>query len=221
MNKKCQELKFDQDDIFAIMANLLGALAAPVRIKLIHYLSQAPLTVEVLSEKIDQSVANTSMHLRKMLSENVVSVKTMGQKRLYSLHPAMCDFWEECQDFVQQVNPKIDMTLEEMFSEVNWKFSIDETKNMLRKGEIIFLDVRPKDEVVEVPLMLQNSYINIPANDLMNEIFQLPKKKKILVLCRGRMCALSAHAIEILRNSKFKAYRFDKSIFVLNKLLHT
>jgi DNA-binding transcriptional ArsR family regulator len=67
MKKKLNELKTKQDHLFNDASSILSSLSAPVRIKLIHFLSQAPLTVEVLSGKLGQSVANTSMHLRKML----------------------------------------------------------------------------------------------------------------------------------------------------------
>ncbi len=65
MNKKFELIKNRQDEIFLGISNLLSGISSPVRLKLLHFLSQAPLTVEVLSNKIDQSVANTSMHLRK------------------------------------------------------------------------------------------------------------------------------------------------------------
>jgi DNA-binding transcriptional ArsR family regulator len=62
MDNKLKVLKQRQEDIFSL-ASLLGAMAAPVRIRLIHFLSQAPLTVEVMEIKVDQSVANTSIWL--------------------------------------------------------------------------------------------------------------------------------------------------------------
>ena len=87
MDNKLKVLKQRQEDIFVSLASLLGAMAAPVRIRLIHFLSQAPLTVEVMASKVDQSVANTSMHIRKMLNEGLVTVESLGQKRLYTLAP--------------------------------------------------------------------------------------------------------------------------------------
>ncbi|MCM2348708.1 MAG: ArsR family transcriptional regulator [Bacteriovoracaceae bacterium] len=217
MNKKFQLLNSRQDDIFTSIAGILGGIAAPVRIKLIHYLSQAPLTVEVLAKKIDQSVANTSMHLRKMLSENLVSVISQGQKRVYSLHPAALEFWESCQDFVQKIDPSLFLESEDIFGDVAWDKDLAETVEMAKQNEVIFLDVRPDDESVED---LNLPYVvHIAAQDLEEKISKLPKRKSIIVFCRGRLCSLSVMTVNDLRKKGFKAYRLDKSWFALKNYL--
>ncbi|MFA6239101.1 MAG: ArsR family transcriptional regulator [Bacteriovorax sp.] len=210
--QKIKKLKDKQEDIFARTAQILGALSAPVRLKLIHFISQAPLSVEVLANKIDQSVANTSMHLRKLLNESIVSVEVVGQKRLYSLHPAMFDFWEDIQDFIQKLDPTLSIG-GEVYGDMNWTLPIDNNK------DIVFLDVRPDDEIKPHPMQTQKNYMHVSANDLKDKLNLLPKKKKILVVCRGRMCALSAYAVDLLRQNSFNAYRLDKSWFVLNQTL--
>lgn len=213
VKEKLQILKDKQDDIFDRTAQILSALAAPVRINLIHFLSQAPLTVDVLAHKIDQSVANTSMHLRKLLNENIVSVETVGQKRLYSLHEAMQEFWEHSQDFIQKIDPSLKLTGSEVYEEMNWKkeVSLEKDKNL------IFLDVRPLDEASSDALNLEkrNNYLHIPVSELKDKLNLIPKNKKIIVVCRGRMCALSAYAVNYLRKHNFKAFRLDKSWFAL------
>ena len=213
-----QLLKTRQGDIFDSMAGILGAIAAPVRIRLIHFLSQAPLTVEVLAQKTDQSVANTSMHLRKMLSEGLVSVESMGQKRLYTLEAPVLEFWESYQDFIQKLDPSLRIDTKEVYGEINWNIDWDETKKLIKKNEIIFLDVRPSDEVLDE----ENKFpeiIHISQQDLKQNLSKLPKRKKILVFCRGRMCALSAYSVNYLRENGLKAYRLEASWTRLKKEL--
>ena len=219
MNKKLDNLKTKQSDIFEGMSNILSALSAPVRLKLVHFLSQAPLTVEVLSLKIEQSMANTSMHLRKMHCENLVLVETIGQKRLYSLHPSVYEFWEHCQDFVQKIDPSLSLN-GEVYGNLNWERTLEETLQLIDKKEVFVLDVRPRDEVDDSHPLLPYNYIHMPAADLPNNLHELPKKKKILVICRGRMCALSSHTVNYLREKHFNAYRLDKSWFALNQALN-
>lgn len=217
MNKKFQVLKSRQDEIFNSIASILGGIAAPVRIKLIHFLSQAPLTVEVLANKIDQSVANTSMHLRKMLAENIVTVTSQGQKRVYTLHPAVLEFWESCQDFVQKIDPQLHLVSEDLFGAIEWDKNINETVTMAKKGELILLDVRPEDESVDdlnLPYVL-----HISSQNLDEKLNKLPKRKPILVFCRGRLCSLSAATVSDLRAKGLKAYRLDKSWFAIKKHL--
>ena len=217
MDKKLEKLKSSQNDVFEGMAYVLASLSAPVRIKLMHFLAQAPLTVEVLSQKIDQSIANTSMHLRKMLNEKVVSVESVGQKRLYSLHPAAFEFWEQCQDFIQKVHPELKLPTEQIYGDINWTHTLEESFKMLEDGKIIFLDVRPRDEATV--MTTNKSFLHIPSNELESELSKLSKKKAIVVYCRGRMCALSAFTVNYLRERGYQAYRLNESWFSLSQSL--
>ena len=200
------------------MAGILGAMAAPVRIRLIHFLSQSPLTVEVLATKTDQSLANTSMHLRKMLNKGLVNVESVGQKRLYTLEPAVLDFWESYQDFIQKLTPTSKINPQELFGEISWTKDWKETRKLIKKQEIIFLDVRPSDEVFD-ELKEFPTIMHISQQDLKQNLKKLPKRKKILVFCRGRMCALSAYSVNYLRENGFKAYRLEESWTRLKKEL--
>ena len=209
MDNKIKVLRQRQEDIFVSFASLLGAMAAPVRIRLIHFLSQAPLTVEVMASKLDQSVANTSMHLRKMLSEGLVSVESLGQKRLYTLAPEVQLFWENFQDFAQKLDPSLVLEASDLYGDINWGEPWSITKKLVQSGEVILLDVRPEDEVIgndDTHLV-----IHIPQSDLKNNLKNISKKKKVLVFCRGRLCALSAFSVNYLRENGFKAYRLDVS----------
>ncbi len=205
-----QVLKQRQSDIFESMASIMAAMAAPVRIRLIHFLSQAPLTVDVLASKLDQSVANTSMHLRKMRNEGLVSVESLGQRRLYTLSTPVLEFWETYQDFIQKLDPDLKINSSDLFGEINWKESWPVTKKLLKKEEIIFLDVRPGDEATD-DLDHFPDILHIPREELKKNFPKLPKKKNILIFCRGRMCALSAYTVNYLRENGFKAYRLEES----------
>lgn len=217
MDKKLEKLKSSQNDVFEGMAYVLASLSAPVRIKLMHFLAQAPLTVEVLSQKIDQSIANTSMHLRKMLNEKVVSVESIGQKRLYSLHPAAFEFWEQCQDFIQKIHPELTLPTEKIYGDINWTHSLEESFKLLEDGKIIFLDVRPRDEASST--ITNKNFLHIPSNEIESQLSQLSKKKDIVVYCRGRMCALSAFTVNYLRERGYKAFRLNESWFSLSQSL--
>ena len=106
MNKTIEKAKQRQDYLFEEMSSLLEALASPVRLKIIHFLSQAPHSVEQLSLKLGQSMANTSMHLNKMQRENILKTETLGQKRIYSLAQVeMKELWEQIQNFALVHNP--------------------------------------------------------------------------------------------------------------------
>lgn len=218
MDNRLKVLKERQEDIFVSLATLLGAMSSPVRIRLIHFLSQAPLTVEVLAIKVDESVANTSMHLRKMLNEGLVNVETLGQRRLYSLCSALIYFWEEFQDFAQKLDPSLCLEVQDVYGDINWSYSLTETMKMLSLKEIILLDVRPKDEVLSSEEA--EGVIHVPQGDLKDGLKKISKRKKVIVICRGRLCALSAYSVNYLRENGYKAYRLDASWNVIKGIIH-
>jgi DNA-binding transcriptional ArsR family regulator len=218
MDNKLQVLKDRQEDIFISFASLLGAMASPVRIRLIHFLSQAPLTVDVIASKVDESIANTSMHLRKMLNEGLVSVEILGQKRLYTLSAAVLEFWEHYQDFAQKLDPSLKLETHDVYGDINWTNSMSETKKLLNSGDIILLDVRPRDEGIGEDD--SGMVLHIPQSELKSSLKKISKKKKILVFCRGRLCALSAFSVNYLRENGYKAYRLDISWNVVKGVVY-
>ena len=209
MDPALKILKRRQENVFDSLASLLGGLASPVRIRLVHFLSQAPLTVEVLAAKAEQSMANTSMHLRKMHAEGLVTVESLGQKRLYSLAPAVQDFWERCQDFAQQINPSLVLHTADVYGDINWKLPWDETRELVWSGKIVLVDVRPADELITSEE--SEHVLRIPQGELKSHLKMISKRKSVLVLCRGRLCALSAFAVNYLREKGYKAYRLEGS----------
>ena len=215
MNKKLEKLKVQQDEVFTELADILNAIASPVRVKLIHFLSQGPLTVEVLATKIGQSVANTSMHLRKMLSSHIVTVSVQAQKRMYSLHPAAFEFWESCQNFSQKVDANLLVDSTPVYGDLDWKEEITDTLRMVKNKVVVILDVRPPDEVIDS--LDEFNVIHIPTGELANNLTKLPKKKPVLVFCRGRFCALSSHAVNELREKGYNAFRLNQSWYALKK----
>lgn len=221
MSKKFEKAKERQDFLFAEVSSLLSALASPVRLKIIHFLSQAPHSVEQLSIKLKQSVANTSMHLKKMQRENILKTETSGQKRIYSLaQPEMRDFWEQIQAFALIHNPSNSLNSEDIYQEdLEWHKNILETVYLLRAKKVILLDVRPTDEVEGEDPKYKKYVRHIPIENLKRASDSLPKTKPILIICRGRLCVMSNESTYILRKLGYDAYKLDVSWHQISKLI--
>lgn len=214
MNTRLLKTKENQNHIFDEMSSLLNSLASPVRLKLIHFLSQADLSVEVLAKKIDQSVANTSMHLRKMYNAKIVDVSIVGQRRLYRLHPSALAFWEKSQDFFQLIHPDQNLKTDEIYGELNWDNKA-ELVRLIKTNKAMIVDVRPLDELNEDGV--QFSFIkHISSTDLLKS--KWPQSKIIFIFCRGRFCALSADSVFQLRQKGYNAFRLPYSWFELQNL---
>jgi rhodanese-related sulfurtransferase/DNA-binding MarR family transcriptional regulator len=213
--KQFQELKEKQHEIFVELSGLLLSLSSPVRLKIIHLLTQSPQSVETIAEKLNQTTANTSMHLRKMYQEGVVKVTTNKQQRIYSLaHPALLKFWENLQDFAQEQNPTLKLRSEDIYGEdFSWDKTPAETRKLIKENKVILLDVRPDDEVSDE----ETDAIHLSHSALKNRSIKLPKSKDILVFCRGRFCALAVDAVSMLRGKGYKAYRLEESWYQIEK----
>lgn len=198
------------------IAQLLNNLATPTRLQIIHFLTQGPLTVESLANKTQQSVANTSMHLRKMLAEGLLQVESLGRQRLYSIrHPHFLNLWEQIQDFALHRNPSIG-TFE---AGLDYREGLKSLKNALRKKTALLLDTRPEDERRQ-ELSLNNEFFRTLDSALSEEdLKKLPQDKTLLVLCRGRLCGLSAKVTLSLRNKGFESYRLPFSFHQLKAFM--
>lgn len=221
MSKTIQKGKDRQDYLFNEMSSLLGALASPVRLKIIHFLTQAPHSVEQLSLKIGQSVANTSMHLKKMQRENLLHAEISGPRRIYSLaQPEMKIFWEQIQDFALIHNAENVISSEEIYNEdLKWQKDLAETIKMLKAKKIVLIDVRPDDEIVDTDNNYKKYVTHIPFESLKKESESIPVSKPLLLICRGRLCVISNESTFLLRKLGFEAYKFDYSWFQISKEL--
>jgi DNA-binding transcriptional ArsR family regulator len=221
MSKTFDKAKNRQDELFIQIASLLSGLASPVRLKIIHFLSQAPHSVEQLSLKLGQSVANTSMHLKKMQRENILKTETSGQKRIYSLsHPELKHFWEQIQDYAQAQDPTKIIDSNDIYNEdLVWKKNLKETIKEIKSQKIILLDVRPLDEVDELDPNYLKYVMHIPFDNLKKMKDDLPKNKDILIICRGRLCVMSNESTFHLRKMGFSAFKGNFSWFQLSQAL--
>lgn len=211
MSNQLLKLKSEQEMIFKDLSSCLTAISSHVKIMILHFLSQAPHSVESLAVKLDQSIANTSMHLRKMLAENIVNVSVQGQKRFYSLPDPTLRFWIQIQDFVQGLSPHIQLPVEKSYGEINWKMNKKETKILLGQKKLILIDARPLDEITSLEVEKDLNIIRLNSGKIDEVLKKIPHSKKLLVFCRGRFCAMSADIVSKLREKGRDAYRFKYS----------
>jgi len=221
MNKTIEIAKERQEYLFKEMSSLLEALASPVRLKIIHFLSQAPHSVEQLSIKLGQSIANTSMHLKKMQREKILRNETLGQKRIYSLAQIeMKEFWEQIQNFAFVHDASNVISCSDIYDEdLRWSKNQEETIKMIKARKLTLLDVRPEDEIDKVDSFYKKYVLHIPFEHLKRLKDTLPTSRPILVICRGRLCVVSNESTFQLRKLGFHAYKFEHSWYQLSKKL--
>lgn len=221
MKKSLEQAREKQDYLFNEMANLMGALASPVRLKIFHFLTQAPHSVEHLADKLGQTVANTSMHLKKLERENLLKIESRAQKRIYSLAQSqMKDFWEQVLQFSLIHDPRNTLSSQDLYGEnLDWEKSLEETAKLIRAKKVALLDVRPLDETDPEDILYRKNVLNIPYDEMKKRKEALPQDKPLLVICRGRLCVMSQEVTYHLRKTGINAYRLGHSWHQLSKIL--
>jgi rhodanese-related sulfurtransferase len=201
-----------KDSIFAHLARLGGAVAAPKRIELLELLAQAPRTVEVLAELSGLTIANTSRHLQVLFQAGLVAREKRGLYVEYRLaEEAVADFYATFRQLAQRRLAAVDSITETFLTERGALEAIDgeELAKRAKEGDVTVHDVRPAEEFRAGHLPGARS---IPLGELEARLAELPKRRFVVAYCRGPYCVMAIEAVELLRSRGFSAQRFDGGV---------
>jgi DNA-binding transcriptional ArsR family regulator len=210
------------------MSQLLQTIGSPVRLKIIHFLAQAPHSVEQLSLKLGESVANTSMHLKKMERQHILKNESQAQKRIYSFnHDELNVFWEQILNWTKIASPETFKEFENFYGDdFIWKEPLKLTVQLIKEKKVVVVDLRPSEEVSESQKNEESykKYITslpypIELKQKLNKLKTFPKTKPILLICRGALCVMSQESCFQLRSKGFNSYNFNISWQKISKLL--
>lgn len=204
MEKQAIDFK---NSLYDVLAKLSKGLASDNRLEILNLLTQAPKTVETIARETGMSVANTSRHLQVLKNSHLVKTTRDGNHIVYRLSSVkvntlirlLIDVGEEEFPIMGQIQRQAD-------KQVPVISLIDAYKE---RANSVFLDVRSRDEytVKHIP-----GAVNIPYSELDRHLEQLPKNQRIIVYCRGRLCANSNLAAQKLHQNGFRAYSLNSSI---------
>src|SRR5215204_5728032 len=88
-----------KDRLYAEFATIGKALGSPHRLELLDLLGQGERSVDELAHEIDQSLANTSAHLRVLRQARLIESDKRGLNVVYRLAaPQVFDLWRTLRD---------------------------------------------------------------------------------------------------------------------------
>jgi rhodanese-related sulfurtransferase len=201
-----------KDAIYDQFARIGKAVSSPKRLELLDILCQGPRTVEVLAKETSLAVANASQHLQVLRAARLVETEKEGLFVIYRLaDQAVCEFFlamrvlaESRLAEVEQIKRQF-LEGREGMEPVNREALLE----LVRKGAVTVLDVRPAEEYNAGHVA---GAISIPLKDLQQRLSDLPRDQEIVAYCRGPYCVLSIQAVEMLRAKGFKAVRIEEGI---------
>lgn len=202
-----------QNRLYKELSRIGKGLSNDRRLEILDLLTQAPKSVETIANSVGISVANASRHLQILKDSHLVTTERKGNHVIYSLSSSkvsalVCLLTEIGNDELSDMHT-IQLASD---SQKNVKIiSLNQAQKDYQKS--VVLDVRPADEYAAGHIQ---SAINIPLESLTEKMSSLPKNQKIIVYCRGRLCANSNVATQLLNDNGFNAVSLNSSYYDWN-----
>lgn len=200
-----------KDAAYELFAGVGKALSSGRRLEILDLLSQAERSVEEIARMGGMSVANASRHLQRLRRAGLVSLRRVGVRHLYRLaHPSVYELWAAVREYAEERVPEIDRVVAAYLEDRASLEAIpaDELRERLAGGEVVLLDVRPREEYEAGHIPGARC---VPLEELDRAVASLPEDREVVAYCRGRYCVYSDDAVRRLRERGFRARRFEGS----------
>ena len=198
-----------KDALFDALAEAAKALGSGRRAEIVDVLAQGERSVEEVAVEIDQSVANTSHHLRILLRAGLVSTHREGNRVFYGLaSDRVGDLWHALREVAAAHVAGLEALAHAYRGDRNGveEVSRDELVRRLRRGHVVVLDVRPRAEFEAGHIAGARS---VPLGELKRHLRHLPSSAEVVAYCRGPYCVYADEAVRTLSRQGFQAARLE------------
>jgi rhodanese-related sulfurtransferase/DNA-binding MarR family transcriptional regulator len=195
--------------LYDALAESAKALANGRRAELVDVLAQGERSVEELADEIDQTVANTSQHLQRLLRSGLVESRRDGTRIYYSLSgPLVADLWRTMRRAAQEHVAGLEQLAADYLGDRSQLRTItrDDLRERLRDGDVVVLDVRPEAEYAAGHV---RGAISIPIRDLKSRLGDIPDGAEVVAYCRGPYCVYADEAVRLLSKKGVTAVRLE------------
>lgn len=193
--------------LFEAIALMGKAFASPRRLELLDLLAQAPRTVDELARASEQSTANTSQHLQALHTAGMVTRAREGSSVRYALAgDEVLALWLALRDASLMRLAEVERAARDYLGDEVEAIDRDELRSRLRKGEVVLVDVRPREEYEAGHIQGARS---IPIDELDDRLAELPADREVVAYCRGPFCAYAHDAVRRLRSAGRPARRLQ------------
>jgi rhodanese-related sulfurtransferase/DNA-binding MarR family transcriptional regulator len=195
--------------LYDALAEAAKALSSGRRAELIDVLAQGERSVEELAAEIDQTVANTSQHLQRLLRSGLVKSRRDGLRIHYSLSsPVVFALWRTMREAASSHVQQLDELARAYLGDRDELGTItrDALRSRLREGDVVVLDVRPAAEYEADHI---RGALSIPIADLKSRLKEIPDGTDVVAYCRGPFCVYADDAVRLLAGRGRAAVRLE------------
>lgn len=195
--------------LYDALAEAAKALANGRRAELVDVLVQGERSVEELAAEIQQSVANTSQHLQRLLRSGLVESRREGTRIYYSLSgPVVGDLWRTMRRAAEAHVAGLEQLAADYLGDRGTLRTItrDDLRARLRDGDVVVLDVRPSAEYDAGHV---RGAVSVPIADLRSRLGDIPDGAEVVAYCRGPYCVYADDAVRVLQDHGVVAARLE------------
>src|SRR5205814_237427 len=134
-----------KDALFEAFAEVARAMSSGRRAEIVDVLAQGERSVEDVAAELDQSVANTSHHLRAMARAGLVTTRRDGTRIYYALaSERVSELWAALRDVAAEHVAGLEKLAAAYLGDRVGIDTIDrrELSQRIKRGEVVVLDVR-------------------------------------------------------------------------------
>ena len=198
-----------KDALFDGLAEVAKALGSGRRAEIVDLLAQGERSVDEIADEIDQSMANTSHHLRAMARAGLLTTRRDGTRIFYALaSESVAELWTALRAVATEHVAGIERLASAYLGDRDGLEAITrkELAARLRRGDVTVLDVRPDAEFRAGHIAGARS---VPLDELRRTLRSLPKDVHVVAYCRGPYCVYADDAVRELNRRGYRAQRLE------------
>jgi rhodanese-related sulfurtransferase len=198
-----------KDALFDALASVTKALGNGRRAEIVDVLAQGDRSVEEIAAEIDQTVANTSHHLRTLARAGLLRSRREGTRVIYGLaSERVADLWGAVREVAAGQVAEVDRLARAYLGRRDGFEAItrEELAERLARGDVTVIDVRPAAEFEAGHVAGARS---LPITELQKRLDGLPLDREVVAYCRGPYCVYSDDAVRFLRSKGVDARRLE------------
>jgi rhodanese-related sulfurtransferase len=198
-----------KDALFDGFAEVSRALSSGRRAEIVDVLAQGERSVEDVAGELDQTVANTSHHLRALARAGLLITRREGTRIYYALaSDRVGELWAAVRDVAEAHVAGLDRLAVAYLGDREGIEVVDREglATRLHDGAVVVLDVRPAAEYGAGHIAGARS---VPIGELRKHLKALPADAQVVAYCRGPYCVYADDAVRELGRKGFKAARLE------------
>lgn len=205
-NRKFKDLLYEQ------VARVGKALSSPKRLEILEMLAQGEKAVETVAAEVAIDIKLASAHLKALKAARLVQARREGKRMYYSLTGAdVADLGVMLRQVAEEHLVELNLALQKMVAEPDRLATVGrkELLEQARRGDVVVIDVRPAEEFSTAHLPYARS---LPLPELAQRLSELPQDVEIVAYCRGPFCLMSDEAVNLLRQSGYRARKTSDGV---------